>query len=440
MVFIHKSKPGLPAMIIQGRRMSLFSFIHTADLHLDSPFSLMEGSAPELAGILRSATFEAYEKVIQACIEHSVDFLLVAGDVYDGADRSLRAQIAFRNGLNKLDEAGVQSFVVHGNHDPLNGWSSKLDRAPGTHIFGDRLESIPFKKKSDVLATIQGISYPDRNEKRNLARFYRKNGPAFHIGLLHANVGPHTGHQPYAPCTMEDLTATGVDYWALGHVHQRAILSADRPVIVYPGTPQGRNIKEVGEKGCTLVHVHRDGIVELEFIPTDVIQWVKKDLSIGNFQTEQDLIQAIDEICAGISKSVIGRPVVLRLCLKGGGPLFHFLMHPGRVADLLETAREFGMCYSPFIWIERLLIDVRPELDPTVIRDKGNFLGELLRIKGDLLEGEGMDAFAKEATSTLFEDSRAGRFCEFPRKERLLRLLENAEEICIDGLLEDDRS
>ena len=107
--------------------MALLRFVHAADLHLDSPFTGIRSAAPEnVAQALYRATFEAYEKIVDLCIDEGVDALLVAGDVYDGADRSLRAQQAFIRGLQRLDEAGVRSFVCHGNHDPLNGWEAQL--------------------------------------------------------------------------------------------------------------------------------------------------------------------------------------------------------------------------------------------------------------------------------------------------------------------------
>ena len=143
--------------------MSNFSFIHAADLHLDSPFATLSPNNPDLAAMLRSGTFEAFDKVMQLCLEKRVDFLLVAGDIYDGADRSLRAQVKFRDGLKRLSEAGIRSFVVYGNHDPLDGWSSTLEWPPSVHLFGDHVETLEVKRNGSLLACIQGISYPKRD-------------------------------------------------------------------------------------------------------------------------------------------------------------------------------------------------------------------------------------------------------------------------------------
>ncbi|MEJ2365418.1 MAG: DNA repair exonuclease [Deltaproteobacteria bacterium] len=123
--------------------MTPFSFIHTADLHLDSPFTGLRQVGDTVASLIKDATFRAFDNVVDLAIRRKVDFFLVAGDVYDASDRSLRAQLKFADGLRKLAQAGIRSFVCHGNHDPLDGWSASLRWPGGVHIFGPELESVP---------------------------------------------------------------------------------------------------------------------------------------------------------------------------------------------------------------------------------------------------------------------------------------------------------
>ena len=206
--------------------MSKLRFVHAADLHLDSPFSGLRAVAPdEVSSTLRRATFDVYDNIVDLCIEERVDALLVAGDVYDGADRSLRAQLKFVDGLRRLDEAGIRSFICHGNHDPLDGWEARLDLPDGCVRFGPEVTGEPVFPKDPERATVYGISYPQRDVRENLSPRFRDlpNG-GFKIGLLHANVGGNTDHESYAPCSVSDLEETSIDYWALGHVHTRTVL------------------------------------------------------------------------------------------------------------------------------------------------------------------------------------------------------------------------
>src|SRR3989304_885803 len=107
--------------------MRPFSFVHAADLHLDSPFKGMTADNPAIAHSVSSATFDTFDSLIDLCIQKQVEFLLIAGDVYDGADRSLRAQLRFRDGLARLAKNEIDSFVVHGNNDPFDSRSSAIE-------------------------------------------------------------------------------------------------------------------------------------------------------------------------------------------------------------------------------------------------------------------------------------------------------------------------
>lgn len=105
------------------------TFVHCADLHLDSPFEGMLDE-PEIAELLREATFRAWERVVETAQIENADFVLIAGDVYDSSDQSLRAQLKFLEGLERLHESGIEVFVVHGNHDPLSTWKARLQFPP----------------------------------------------------------------------------------------------------------------------------------------------------------------------------------------------------------------------------------------------------------------------------------------------------------------------
>ncbi len=414
--------------------MASFSFIHASDLHLDSPFSTLSSDNPNLADILRSATFESFERIIALCIENRVDFLLIAGDVYDGADRSLRAQIKFRDGLKKLNDAGIHSFVVHGNHDPLDKWAANLEWPSCVHLFGENVETMGTYRDSHLLASIQGISYPTKDEKRNLALLFKRTSAAFHIGLLHANVGSDTGHEPYAPCSLDDLLKPEMDYWALGHVHKGKILSEDLPVILYPGNPQGRNIRETGEKGCYLVRVNEDREIEMAFHAVDVIRWANYEIPINNLHTEQDLLNSLDKTCLEISQDQSGRPSIVRIFFTGNGPIYRYLREPNTLSDLCETGNEIGTSYSPGVWIDRIGLQAGPEFDLTAFIKRQDFIGDLLRCSKKIAEDSHFDERIKKEIAILLENPRARRFLDPPDTQKLRELLKEGEKICLNSL------
>ena len=174
--------------------MTLLRFVHAADLHLDSPFKGLRDAAPEgISGEISNATFRTYDNIIDLCIGERVAALLVAGDVYDGAERSLRAQRKFIEGLERLDEQGIRSFVCHGNHDPLDGWEARLAYPALCHRFAREWEHVPVFPEDPARAVVHGISYPKSDVRDNLALGLGNVTPAgFSIGLLHANVGSDT--------------------------------------------------------------------------------------------------------------------------------------------------------------------------------------------------------------------------------------------------------
>ena len=417
--------------------MPCFSFVHAADLHLDSPFSTLSYNNQEIVNRLRTSTFEAFDNLIQLCLDRRVDFLLVAGDIYDGPDRSLRAQIRFRNGLHRLHQAGIRSLVVHGNHDPLETWSSGLEWPAGTHIFGPELETVEIKKGEELLTCVQGISYPRREEKRNLSRLFSKTSGAFHIGLLHANVGLDTGHEPYAPCSVKDLNNSRMDYWALGHVHNRRLIQKN-PTILYSGNSQGRNIREQGERGCYLVEVDQDYGVRTEFEALDVIRWAQKELSIHGLETEQDLMDALEDLCQTASGSQSGRASIVRIILKGSGPLGKLLNEPQTVPQIHESLIDWGAALSPQVWIDRIRLKIRPEFDLETLIEEDDFIGEILRCVSEIRTKEDPLEVFEQDLQPLYQSPKVRRFLDQPDPETRRDWLEKARDICLDQLL--DRS
>ena len=229
-----------------------FSFIHCADLHLGEPFAgLSRGDAGPWTEAIYQATFKAFANVIDAAINYRADAVLISGDVYNSENHSLAAQMAFARELYRAAQEGIEVFLVHGNHDPDEAWRADVPLPPAVHIFSStEVECIPLTVQGERVADVYGISYKTRHVTQNLAKQFKKERDVFSIGMLHTELG--VAGSPYAPCTVEDLRNTGMDYWALGHVHTRKTPSM-RPYIVYPGNTQGLDRVNRAKKAVILL-------------------------------------------------------------------------------------------------------------------------------------------------------------------------------------------
>ena len=421
--------------------MPVLRFVHAADLHLDSPFGGLKAVASDgVSTALRRATFDAYDNIINLCVEEQVDALLIAGDVYDGADRSLRAQLKFVNGLKRLDAAGIRSFVCHGNHDPLDGWEAPLDLPAGCVRFGPEVTGAPVFPDDPEWATVYGMSYPRRELRENLSSHFRDSpSGGFSIGLLHANVGGDTSHDSYAPCSVSDLEETGIDYWALGHVHSRRVVRKDGSYIVYPGNPQGRRLNEPGARGVYLVEVDESRHVEMEFRAVDVVRWERRDLGISGLHDEQQVLDAIFNLAGSALDGAEGRPVVLRMALGGRGPMDRWLRRSGTLEDVLEQVNEEYAIGHPWLWCERIQLETGSSIDREQIMQRDDFAGDLARLVEDLQQSPAALEELRQSLRELYDSTRARRYLRemLPDDDELRGILSAAEEECIAELADN---
>ena len=423
--------------------MPILRFVHAADLHLDSPFRGIRNQAPShVADTLSSATFNAYRNIIDLCLREQVDALLVAGDIYDGADRSLRAQLRFVDGLARLSSHGIRSFICHGNHDPLDGWEARLDLPAGCIRFGPEVQGFPVFPDESERAMVYGVSYPTREVRENLTPHFAGTNPGqgFKIGLLHANVGNNPDHDPYAPCSVSDLADTGFNYWALGHVHTRQTLRETGPAIVYPGNPQGRHANEAGARGVYLVEVDDNGVIQLDFRPMDVVRWETLSLDIGPLDTEQDLLNAVDDLAEDALAEAQGRPVVARLEVMGRGALHRWLCSTGTVEDIREQFNDNYANRSAWLWCEGVRLDTASPVDRELVALREDFVGDLARLAGEIRGSEAAVAELRRALQPLHSRREVRDLIEgfMSSDGELLDLLAAAEAECLAILVEEE--
>ena len=415
-------------------------FVHTGDLHLDSPFlGIGQAAPPHVVSALRDATLRSWERIVDLALDSGVDAVLVAGDVFEGANHTLRAQVAFRDGLERLARRRIPSFVVTGNHDPLSGWEPAIALPELAHRFGaGEVESRPILRDGVELARVHGISYAVRDVTRNLAATFRRDGDeSFAIGLLHANVGGIEGYGNYAPCSMSDLAASGMDYWALGHIHRHGVLREADPTVVYCGNPQCRDPGEADPRGCYLVEVDEQGRVRPEFRPMDVVRWQRLSVSIDGVPTEEALIRAVGDAIEGAADAA-GRSIVALVTLTGRGPLHGSLRRTAVLHDLHELVRQRFGAGEPFAWLETLRDQTRPSIDLAARREAGDLLGEALReferSRNALRQGQ--EADLHDLLADLYDQPRVRRALAGaqPSTTDLLAYLDAAEARVIDQL------
>jgi DNA repair exonuclease SbcCD nuclease subunit len=414
-----------------------FKFVHAADLHLDTPFRGISADSA-LAGTFQQATFRAFSRVVDLCLREHVAFLLLAGDLFDAKDRSVRARLALRRELERLDAAGIQTFIVHGNHDPLSGDTGALGLPGSVKVFGSEWEEAEVRREGRLLCRVQGISYPEVEVRENLSARFHRTAPDFTVGLLHANLGGLEGHANYAPCTVEDLGARGLDYWALGHVHTRAeYVLAGGAVAVYPGNPQGRHVNEPGERGCVLVEVE-EGKTRRRFVPVDRVRWHRLEVALTGLGSLDALVGAVlEQVDTSCPEELDGHAV--RLTLTGRGPLHRELSQPDALGQLEADLREQLSRRHPPVLLESLRDASRPELDLETVRLAGGFTGTLLAEAEVLAEDpEALAALWAEDTELRALSQRLRRLGVDALEEPRPELLERAGLQVVEQLHEED--
>ena len=359
-------------------------FVHAADLHLDAPFQGIAAADPRIGAELADATYAAFRRVVDTCLDRDVSFLAIAGDAYNSADKSLRAQLRFRTEMERLAKAGIEVFIVSGNHDPQSGWSAGLSLPETVHVFAaDRVERIEVVRDGEVIAAVYGRSFARAAETANLALGYHRDlTDPVAIGVLHANVGSNGDYDPYAPASLEDLRAAGMDYWALGHIHKQEVL-AEHPWIVYAGSPQGLNPKETGSHGCFVVEISPGGATTLERVETAPIGWAQTDVDASDAADLEDVRALLLEACETM-RVESGRHTVARIALIGRSAAHPDLRRPGVAAQLFADIRAEAVVDTPWVWIDRLVDRTSSIVDLDELRGGPDFAAELVRIADEL--------------------------------------------------------
>ena len=337
--------------------MTDFRFLHAADIHLDSPLhglSRYEG-LPERD--VRSATRAAFDNLVQYAIDDAVDFVLIAGDLFDGEWRDMSTGLYFARAIGRLDQAGIPVFLLAGNHDAESVITRSVPWPPNVRLFGTKRPET--HTLADLRVAIHGQSFATPAVTDNLVLAYPEAAiHHFNIGMLHTALAGRQGHAAYAPCSLDDLKSKRYDYWALGHVHEHEIV-CEEPHVVFPGNTQGRTIRETGPKGAVIVTVEDARVTAVERVELDVLRWtvVEVDCTDAMADAVPALMRAA--LLTAWRDSASGLPLVARVTLTGrtsdAGA-----MHDGG-GSFRDDARAVAASISPDLFIEKVKVLVAPE-------------------------------------------------------------------------------
>jgi len=418
------------------------TFIHAADLHLDSPFSTLTDMPERFMKMLLEAPYQAFKGLVDLALTTKAQFVCLSGDIFDSNELGIKAQLNLLNEVNRLKRAGIKVFMVFGNHDPVGGSSLSVDLPENCFIFPpDSLECIRLESSTGTPCMIAGISYEKKEEKRNLARMFNRIEPqnCFTIGLLHTNVGGKTSHKNYAPCSMEDLKGSPVHYWALGHIHSKSIMSKEDPFIGYPGVIQGRGFRETGEKGCFLVTVHR-GRIQCRFAALATVHWIVKECRLSGDEGHDDILNAITKGLSPLLKASgnnHGPWSIVKVRLVGKALLKEVTYKEDFLAELKDAVNDLVSRYDEGVWVDEIRDHTVLPLNLRPLEQGEDLVAEIIKTSRNALEDKRTRAALIEALSPFYRRREISRFLSLPPEHHLPCLLGQARDLLLE-LLEQD--
>lgn len=353
-------------------------FIHTADIHLDSPLSGLAAYKDAPADLLRTVTRDAFTKLVDAAIEEAVDFMVIAGDLYDGTWKDYNTGLFFCREMGRLNKFGIPVYLLFGNHDADSEMTKKLMLPANVHQFDSR-KARTFHIEA-LRVALHGRSYKEAATVENLASSY----PAavagwLNIGVLHTALEGYAAHANYAPCSVAELTAKGYDYWALGHVHEHAIIQKS-PWVVFPGNLQGRHIRETGARGAVLVTADESGIQSVERLLVDLLRWHVVAVDASGASTMSEVVslvgQAFERLVAETPDKIY---LSVRVCIKGKtsahGELFG--LESQLREEILGQAAGQGI---DRLWVEKVRLETEPLTDVSQLAQRSDAIADLQRL------------------------------------------------------------
>jgi exonuclease SbcD len=426
----------------------VFKFIHAADIHLDSPLKGLEQYEGAPVEEIRAATRRAFENLVDLAIDRSVDFVLIAGDLYDGDWKDYNTGLYFVSQIVKLRDAGIPTYTITGNHDAENKMTKSLPLPENPNKTKVMLSS---KKPETIVlegigVAIHGRGFASPKVSENVVDSYppRREG-LFNIGVLHTSLDSESDgeHARYAPCKIADLTQKQYDYWALGHVHTR-VVRHDDPLVVYPGNIQGRHIRETGAKGCMLISVDDSGHATPEFVPLDVLRWEECRLDASRIETTGEMLDQFTSQLSRLTDEHSGLPLAVRVVIEGRSAA-----HEHLAADSIHWTNQLRAAALDVaggrVWIEKVKLQTMPLRVMNQETLANGPMGELLRHCAEIRDDEQqLRALAEQLDDLrrkLPDELRRGdEALVLDDPDRIRELLDEVQPLLLGRLLQETQS
>ncbi|OYV71774.1 MAG: DNA repair exonuclease, partial [Acidithiobacillus ferrivorans] len=324
---------------------------------------------------VRGATRLAFENLIATALRERVDLVVIGGDLYDGDWPDHNTGLFFVKGVTQLAEEGIPVAIVRGNHDAASKLTKSLRLPRNVHLLADaKPETVVLDQ---IGVAIHGQSFVTPAVLDDLASAYPAPIPdCFNIGLLHTSLNGRPGHDNYAPTTLSVLQGKGYDYWALGHVHEYAVLQED-PWLVFPGNLQGRHIRETGAHGAVMVTADEAGIHSVERLLVDSLRWHLVEVDAADAITLEDVVRqvgrAFEQLVAATPDKIY---LSVRVLIKGKtaahGELFGLESHLRE--EIIGQAAGQGI---DRMWVEKVRIETEPVTDAVEIAARSDAIADL---------------------------------------------------------------
>jgi exonuclease SbcD len=355
-----------------------FRFVHTADLHLDSPLRSLALRDPTLAELVGNATRQAFVAIIDLCLDEQVDALVIAGDLYDGDQTSMKTAQFLVAQLRRLHVAGIVVYITRGNHDAMSRITKELTfDGSAVTIFTHKADMhLPNRIGGSPVVAVHGVSFRDRHAPDSLLPGFQPPRPdTINIGIMHTSLDGAPNHDVYAPSSLAELQASGFRYWALGHIHRRAAHTGETTVVM-PGMPQGRDIGEAGAKTATLVTVADDGSITVAEHATSVAQFEQFGLDLTGIADWPAMVDALEAVLQHARTAATAPQLVARLVLTGTSALDWRLR---RDPDLLLGEAQARAAATGGCWIDRVQVATAP---PPAVAGHADPLDDLRQLMG----------------------------------------------------------